>query len=559
VFNELRLGKELCDVVISVDGVEFNAHKVILCSCSNYFRVLFNSGWSNAERRVYKIPGVSPDMMRLIIEYAYSGTARVTANNVEPLLIAADQFNVMGVVRLCCEFLKSQLCSENCVGIWKFTDHYFCPELRGAVFMFILHHFEEVAKESEEFLELSVSDLKDIIEKDELNVKEEAAVFETVLRWIAHDPWSRRQHAAVLLGKVRLALMPPEYFLNNVKTHDYVRDNDECRELVIEALLEMSHINTHGPPSLESSSPLSRPRLPFAVLFAIGGWSGGSPTNAIETYDARADRWVTVMGEQEGPLAYHSAVYLQGFVYAVGGFDGVDCISRVKRFDLLHKTWQEVAPMHSKRCYVSTAVLHSHIYAMGGLDGHVRLSTAERYDPEANQWTLIAPMHEQRSDASATTLQDKVYICGGFNGTECLFTAEAYNATTNQWSFIAPMGSRRSGVGVIACGSEVYAVGGFNGFSRLRSAEAYNPQDDAWRPLPDMLTPRSNFGIGVVEELLFVVGGFNGSTTTFNVECYNKCADDWYDIRDMGVNRSALSCCVVPGLSNIAEYVAQRD
>lgn len=38
IFNELRLEGKLCDVIISVGGTEFNAHKNILCSCSHYFR-----------------------------------------------------------------------------------------------------------------------------------------------------------------------------------------------------------------------------------------------------------------------------------------------------------------------------------------------------------------------------------------------------------------------------------------------------------------------------------------------------------------------------------------
>lgn len=38
IFNELRLEGKLCDVVIKVNGFEFNAHKNILCSCSSYFR-----------------------------------------------------------------------------------------------------------------------------------------------------------------------------------------------------------------------------------------------------------------------------------------------------------------------------------------------------------------------------------------------------------------------------------------------------------------------------------------------------------------------------------------
>lgn len=142
-------------------------------------------------------------MMKLIIEYAYTRTVPITPDNVERLLAAADQFNIMGIVRGCCEFLKSELCLDNCIGICKFTDYYYCPELRQKAYMFILHNFEEMVKVSAEFLELSVTELKDIIEKDELNVKQEDAVFEAILKWISHDPQNRKQHISVLLPKVK--------------------------------------------------------------------------------------------------------------------------------------------------------------------------------------------------------------------------------------------------------------------------------------------------------------------------------------------------------------------
>uniref|UniRef100_A0A8C4XL28 Kelch like family member 10 n=1 Tax=Falco tinnunculus TaxID=100819 RepID=A0A8C4XL28_FALTI len=559
IFNELRLEGKLCDVIISVDGVEFNAHKNILCSCSQYFRAMFTSSWNTTEKRVYKIPGTSSEMMRLIIEYAYTRTVPITVDNVESLLTAADQFNIMGIIRQCCEFLKSQLCLENCIGICKLTNYYHCPDLRKAAYEFILHHFEDMTRVSTEFLDLSVDELKHIIGKDDLNVKQEDGVFEAILKWIAHDPQNRRQHIAVLLGQVRLALMQAEYFMNNVKTHDYVKDNKECKGLIINTLTEMYNLNMYGPSYSNSSNVLSRPRLPYAILFAVGGWSGGSPTNAIETYDARADKWLNITLEQESPLAYHGTVYLKGFIYLVGGFDSTDYFNSVRRFDPLKKTWQQVAPMHSRRCYVSVATLNNFIYAMGGFDGYMRLNTAERYEPDTNQWTLIAPMNEHRSDANATVLHDKVYICGGFNGNECLVTAESYNATTNQWTYIAPMRSRRSGVGVMAYGNKVYAVGGFDGNSRLRSVEAYNPVTNMWHAVPTMFNPRSNFGIEVVDDLLFAIGGFNGFTTIFSVECYDENSNEWYDVQDMGIHRSALSCCVVPGLSNVREYIARQD
>lgn len=200
--------------------------------------------------------------------------------------------------------------------------------------------------------------------------------------------------------------MPVEFLLNAIKTHQYAQDT-ECEVLILDALAQVHCLMTHGP-AFAFANPLSRPRLPSAVLFAIGGWSGENPTNKIETYNVRTDQWVDITCEQEGPLAYHGAAYLRGFIYVVGGFDGTSSLSSVKRFDPLKRTWQEVAPMHSQRCYVSVALLDDNIYAMGGFDNYWRLNTAERYEPERNQWTWITPMHQKRSDASATSLNGKV-------------------------------------------------------------------------------------------------------------------------------------------------------
>uniref|UniRef100_A0A8C9TRR6 Kelch like family member 10 n=1 Tax=Scleropages formosus TaxID=113540 RepID=A0A8C9TRR6_SCLFO len=564
VFNELRLEGKLCDAVVKASGVEFRVHRVILCGCSSYFRALFTSDWCDTQMAVYSFPGVSPEVMRLIVEYAYTCAVPVTPDNVERLLAAADHFNVMGVVRECCRFLEGQLSPDNCIGVYKFASLYFCPELRQRAYLFILHHFEEVVRSSDEFLELEALQLCDIIEKDHLNIKRESVAFEAVLRWIAHAPSGRKRHISLLLSKVRLALMDTNYFMNNVKNNEMVKHSEECKPIIINTLKSIYHLTTNETRGSDFQNPLTRPRLPYSVLLAIGGWSGSSPTNGIEAYDGLTDHWLNVTVEEESPRAYHGAAYLDGFVYCIGGFDGEEYFSSVRKLNPVTRTWHQAAPMHSRRCYVSVAVLEGLLYAMGGFDGYVRLDSAEQYDPEANQWTVVSSMHERRSDASATTLRGKVYICGGFNGNECLSTAEHYNPESNQWTLIAPMRSPRSGVGVIA-GATARGpkrdsfVGGFDRANRLQNAEAYNPLTDSWRAVPTMFNPRSNFGIEVMDDLLFVVGGFNGLYTTFNAEYYDQKTDKWYKAHNMGIFRSALSCCVVPGLPNVHEYVVPRD
>nr|XP_057937268.1 kelch-like protein 10 isoform X2 [Doryrhamphus excisus] len=485
---------------------------------------------------IYVIHGLTPHLMQLFIDFAYTGSVSVTEDNVQDLLVAADKFNVIGIVQTCSTFLTEQLCPENCIGIWQFTKNCHTPELQLKAYQYILYHFEEVAT-ADELRQLSMPDFCDILDRDDLIVKKENIVYEAILHWIGHAPWERGRNLAVLLAKVQ--------------------NSRECLDMVAFAARVMRHMTTHSVSGY--CNLVARPRLPSAILLAIGGWSGPSATDCIEAYDVHANCWDYLFDKMDQPRAYCGAAFLNDSIYCLGGFDGAEHYNTVSRFDLNTGIWQEVAPMHYRRCYVSVTVLNGCIYALGGFDGHVRLKTAEYYRPETNQWTFIASMHEQRSDASCTALNDKIYVCGGFNGNEPLQTAEYYCPETNEWTMIAPMSSRRSGVGVIGFADHIYAVGGFDGEIRLTSAEAYNPRLNNWIILPHMQCPRSNFGIEVVEDCLIVAGGYNGVSTTSHVEYYDLTTGLWSPASDMRISRSGLTCCVMTGLCNMTKCAVVRN
>ncbi|XP_077379191.1 kelch-like protein 10 [Festucalex cinctus] len=555
VYEVLRQTRGLSDALIIVDHVEFHVHKIIMCNCSPYFRALFLR-WSSPEQKVYAIQGLTAQLMQLFIDFAYTGCVLVTEDNVKDLLIASDKFNVIGIVEICCTFLTEQLCPENCISIWQFTRSCHTPQLQSNAYQFILYHFEEVTT-TIELQQLSMQDFSDMLDRDDLIVKKENIVYEAILHWIAHEPWERGKNMPILLAKVRLALTSQEYITINVLTNQLVQNSRECLEMVNFASRVINHMAATSVSAYYNL--VARPRLPSAILLAIGGWSGPSATECIEGYDVHANCWDYLFDNMDQPRAYCGATFLNDAIYCLGGFDGTEHYNTVSRFDLKTRTWQEVAPMHSRRCYVSVTVLNGCIFAIGGYDGHVRLKTAEYYTPETNQWTLITSMHEQRSDASCTTLNDKIYICGGFNGNEPLQTAEYYSPETNEWTMMAPMSSRRSGIGVIGFADHVYAVGGYDGEVRLTSAEAYNPQTNNWIVLPNMQCPRSNFGIEVVEDCLIVAGGYNGVSTTSHVEYYDLTTGLWSPASDMQISRSGLTCCVMTGLCNMTQCAIIRN
>uniref|UniRef100_A0A3B4VFJ4 Kelch like family member 10 n=2 Tax=Seriola dumerili TaxID=41447 RepID=A0A3B4VFJ4_SERDU len=556
ILTEFRLEEKLCDVVIKVDDTEFSAHKIILCSCSRYFCTLFTGAWTTSRKQMYTIPGVSPEMMQLIVDYAYTHSVPVTEENVVEVLAAADQLLVPGIVQACCFFLEDQLCQRNCIGIWRLVNFYNCPELKHKVFLYILRHFEEIVCVSQELLELSVQELVAIIENDHLNVKEENTVFETVLRWINHLPEQRQSLISVLLPKVRLGLMTLAYLQNTVMANAAVTSSVECVPIIDEAVTACILFRANRPSKSDYRNLLTRPRLPPDILLATGGNDFNCTMTNLEAYDARTNSWVTV--KVEISRSHHGAAVLNSFVYLIGGCHRDTYLNTVQRFDFVTCTLHQVASMNYCRCYVSVVVQSGCIYAMGGFSGHTYYNTVECYKPETNQWTITAPMCQKRCGASAATLNDKVYICGGFNGHCSLSTAECYNPDTNLWTLIAPMRTCRSGLGVVAFRDNIYAVGGTcSGSYHMRSVEAYNPQTNRWSPMPSMNTNRSYFGIEVVNDQLFVVGGHK-SCTLSTVERYNADTCMWYSDSNIKRYRNGLSCCVLHGLPSVVEKLFPR-
>lgn len=114
-----RANQQLCDGAIRcATGHVFPVHRAILSAVSPYFKALFTNSLKGGKTETTEvaIDSVPGKIFSLILDYAYTGTCNVNADNVEQLLPLADQFEVLGVVQLCCQFLLQELRPENCLG-----------------------------------------------------------------------------------------------------------------------------------------------------------------------------------------------------------------------------------------------------------------------------------------------------------------------------------------------------------------------------------------------------------------------------------------------------------
>lgn len=83
---------------------------------------------------------------------------------------------MLPVQRACAKFMEMQLDVNNCIGIHAFAHAHSCPELSLKAGEFIEKNFTLVSQ-TEEFLELSLAQILELVGSDELNVEKEEVSF----------------------------------------------------------------------------------------------------------------------------------------------------------------------------------------------------------------------------------------------------------------------------------------------------------------------------------------------------------------------------------------------
>lgn len=375
--STLRNDKKLCDVVIEVDdGSEFHAHRAVLASCSPYFFAMFCGDMKETGRPSVTIHDVPRHIMEAVLNYYYTATIQINEENVQELLPAACLLQLVWVKEVCCEFLKQQLCSTNCLGVRSFADAHACSELREASSTYAQQNYLDV-QDSEEFLELSSQELVGLLQSEELNVQSEEQVFESVMKWVSYCVGERESKLPEVLEHVRLPLVEREYLVSRISAEPLIRQNEACRDLVDEAkdylLLPERRSKVGG--------PRTRPRKPMVsneTMFAVGGWCSGDAISMVEKYDVLTDSWKQMSSMNKRRCGVGIAI-LDNFIYAVGGHDGSSYLNSIERYDHRTDYWSSsIAPTSVCRTSVGVAVLSGQIYAVGGQDGISCLNFVER-------------------------------------------------------------------------------------------------------------------------------------------------------------------------------------
>jgi len=235
------------DVTLEVeDRKAFKAHKCLLSAASPFFQKLFNIDMRETNEGVVRLEMITELGLRDILEFIYTSTVQIsTQENAQELIPMADYLllpNLKTVARRV--FLLQMLNASNCISMYSFAERYRCEELIAGIKKFIFVNFTTITK-TEQFLSLSSKEVKMWISSDEIVVSAEEGVFEITRTWTSVRKSERKKYFAELFREVRLVYVSRDYLHSDVITNDLVSSNEDCMDLVKDALKFIDCKNSH--------------------------------------------------------------------------------------------------------------------------------------------------------------------------------------------------------------------------------------------------------------------------------------------------------------------------
>ncbi|XP_051824934.1 kelch-like protein 13 isoform X1 [Antechinus flavipes] len=565
-FDQLRVEGLLCDVsLVPGDGDEaFPVHRAMMASASDYFKAMFTGGMKEQDLMCIKLHGVNKVGLKKIIDFIYTAKLSLNMDNLQDTLEAASFLQILPILDFCKVFLISGVSLDNCVEVGRIANTYNLTEVDKYVNNFILKNFLSVLN-SGEFVKLPFERLAFVLSSNSLKHCSELDLFKAACRWLRSDDL-RMEFASKLMKNIRFPMMSPQDLINYVQTVDFMRTDNTCVNLLLEA--SNYQMMPYMQPVMQSERTAIR--SDSTHLVTLGGVLRQQlvVSKELRMYDEKSQEWKS-LAPMDAPRYQHGIAVIGNFLYVVGGQSNYDtkgktAVDTVFRFDPRYNKWMQVASLNEKRTFFHLSALKGHLYAVGGRNaaGELemataagtwkRIATVECYNPRMNEWNYVAKMNEPHYGHAGTVYGGTMYISGGITHDTFQKELMCFDPDTDKWIQKAPMTTVRGLHCMCTVGEKLYVIGGnhFRGtsdYDDVLSCEFYSPALDQWTPIAAMLRGQSDVGVAVFENKIYVVGGYswNNRCMVEIVQKYDPEKDEWHKVFDLPESLGGIRACTL--------------
>ena len=402
--RDMRRRKEFSDVTLKAGDQVFPCHRLILAAHSCYFRAMFISQMRETKAEIVEINEIKPEILEKVVDFMYTGNARITTEETQSLLQACDLLQVTTLKNACAQYMEDYVSPGNCIGLYRFAEFYNLDSLRDKARATMLRNFSDVVT-GEEFRDMDHERLVEYIQDDDLHVPNEDDVFTAVIGWMEHNPEARKEKLGEILEYVRFPFCSPEFMC------DVVEDSVHMNGPGFKEFLKEYRVY-HMIPSrrLELSARRIKPRnsLKKEYLISFGGIDDANKGN-MDGWYLNEDRmkWKRLIQLPQDIRMFGMCTLGEDMVIT-GGYCNGQRTNASWLYSCATRQWQQLDSMRRARIKHGSIECEGKLYVIGGQDGGV-LSSAECYDPKTNSWSALPELPESVGTPAVAVYKGKIY------------------------------------------------------------------------------------------------------------------------------------------------------
>uniref|UniRef100_A0A8C9W121 Kelch-like family member 40a n=1 Tax=Scleropages formosus TaxID=113540 RepID=A0A8C9W121_SCLFO len=591
---DLLENEKFVDCVLKIKDREFPCHRLVLAASSPYFKAMFLSDLEEKKKKEIVLEEVEPGIMGTILRYIYTSDINLTESNVQDIFTVANMFQIPSLFTVCISFLKQRLGLGNCLAVFRLGLLLDCPQLAIDARNFICERYQLIVRD-QDFYQLGPSELAAIITCDTLNVDKEEVVFESLLKWVAHDKKERLKDLPELIECVRFLLMPVDYFANKVEKHEWIRSNPEIgKKLLLVKDAQQGKLpevkssrkkTSKGEDEKEGLLPGILNNNPRFGMFLKDFMLMISETGAV-AYEPVENECYVASTSTEVPKNHCSLLTKENQIFVVGGLfyneenKEESLNSYFLQFDPVSSEWLGMPPLPSPRCLFGLAETENSIFVVAGKElkeGEKVLDSVMIYDRQvavtrsvtqqhrAQGWRRrghiqdgtpvrckapqagLEPQTPQKTGPGQTCHAPSTHLYPRKMGHKSGFTRNGRERSF-KWGESDPLPYSVYGHGTVSHDGLVYVIGGKGeGRKCTKRVCVYNPLKFEWKDLAPLKIARSLFGVAVHQGKIYVAAGVTDTGLTSTVEVYDIAGNKWSEFTEFPQERSSLNLISLSG------------
>ena len=453
----LRKDVDFTDFTLKSQDKVIECHRAVIAVNSPVLKAMLKSQMKETTQKQIELNNISPPAMDKLVEYMYTGKARIRKENLKDVVEAADFLQMNELKQMCIYKVPAVLQPNNVTSWLDLSDKMNLTELHTHCSQIMTSQLEEM-KSGQEFLELKIAELKSCLLQVKQNGADPDDLLGASLDWASADPEDRGDEMEALLRALPMEKCSLQCLEEEQEKHQKLLiSNPRADKVITDNLMRIA----------EDGSSRKTRRSQKSGYLVLGGDNGTVANNLCWIFDSTCSLTeLYKIPDEHLHLSCSFCKTPEGF--AVTGGEGCDDAAI---FNMKNKTWKKLAKLLVKRFAHGSVFIKGLLFIFGGrIDGSE--SSSVHYLEENGSWQSGPDMPEVGDNPEVASMGDDVFLLETW--TNQLFKL---NIGTKSWSKMASLpGCRSGGARMIQVSDKLCFVGGCSD----KTLAWYTPFTNTW-------------------------------------------------------------------------------